>query len=205
MRGMKVLAAMTLLATIGVTSASAETLNVNYERSSAGTTVVSTTATDASGSYTYGRTVSPTVGNVSDTSSGFYDDYIFTIGNGEVDSVTSTIDLKGVYGITGFQVRLFSVADALTPGTTGAAGPSAINAWTTAVNCGTGCTGTISVVAPHDLSAGTYDLQIRGTAEPGGGSYSGVLNVLPVPIPAAFPLLLSGIGMLGGAMRRRAA
>jgi hypothetical protein len=53
------------------------------------------------------------------------------------------------------------------------------------------------------LNAGTYDLQVRGTTEALGGSYSGVMNLTPVPLPAAFPLLLSGLGMLRGLRRRR--
>jgi len=41
---------------------------------------------------------------------------------------------------------------------------------------------------------------VNGTS---GGSYSGTLNVNPVPLPAGLPLLLSGMGLLGGWLRRR--
>lgn len=206
--------AMTLLvavlAPMYVTGALADTLSINYERTALATTTYSTVATNAAGTYNFGNSVTHTDGYVYSNAGknyGFYDDYIFSIGNGQVDSVASTIDLSGVYGITNFEVRLFTVADASTPGTLGsvpAVGGTLLNAWTTSINCGTGCTGTINVIAPYNLSAGSYDLQIRGTAEAGGGSYSGVLNVLPVPVPAAFPLLFSGIGMLSGMLRRRA-
>lgn len=197
---------LSVLAPLYVTSAGADTLSLNYERTSLGTTTYSSSATSAAGTYNYGHTVAHTDGNVSGTNYGFYDDYIFTIAAGNVDSVTSTIDLAGVYGINNFQVRLFSVADALTPGATGYPGSAPIPGWTQAYDCTTGsisCTGTVSIIAPYSLTAGTYDLQIRGTTEVGGGSYAGVLNVTPVPLPAAFPLLMSGMGLLGGIARRR--
>ena len=185
----------------------ADTLNLNFETTSAGTTTSNTTANvvQVPGSYTYGHTVAPTSGNVSGTSFGFYDDYIFTIGAGQVDSITSTIDLAGLLGITNFQVRLFSVASAAAPGTTGNPNGSLIQSWSNAASCGTGCSGSVDVITPHTLSAGTYDLQVRGTTETLGGSFSGVLNTAPVPLPAALPLLLSGIGLLGGVLRRRSA
>jgi hypothetical protein len=120
-----------------------------------------------------------------------------------VNSITSTIDLAGLLGITNLQVRLFSVADATAPGTTGNPGGSLIQAWSSAVSCGSGCTGTVDVITPHTLSAGTYDLQVRGTTNTLGGSFSGVLNTAPVPLPAAFFLLLSGMGLVGSSIPRK--
>jgi hypothetical protein len=56
-------------------------------------------------------------------------------------------------------------------------------------------------VLPETLLApGSYVLEIRGNVTgSAGGSYSGVLNLAPapVPLPAALPLLLSGIGLFG--------
>jgi hypothetical protein len=53
------------------------------------------------------------------------------------------------------------------------------------------------------LNAGTYVLEVRGNVVgSAGGSYSGNLNLVPTPLPAALPLLLSGIGLLGGVIRR---
>jgi hypothetical protein len=183
----------------------ADTLNLNYETTVAGVTTSSTTANavQVPGSYNYGHTVAASSGTVNGF--GFYDDYIFTIGAGQVNSITSTIDLAGLIGISNMQVRLFSVADASVPGTTGNPGGSLIQAWSTAVSCGTGCAGTIDVITPHTLTAGTYDLQVRGTANILSGSFSGVLNTAPVPLPAALPLLFSGLGLLGGMLRRRVA
>lgn len=179
-------------------------LNLNFETTAAGTTTYSTTANDVMvpGTYNYAHSVVYTPGNVAGTSYGFYDDYIFSIGSGQVDSITSTIDLAGLVGINGLQVRLFNVPDASSPGTSGYPGSSLIQAWSSSMSCGSGCTGTVAVINPQVLNAGTYDLQIRGTAESYGGSFAGVLNAAPVPLPAAFTLLLSGVGLLG-AMRRR--
>jgi hypothetical protein len=179
---------------------------LNYETNGSGTTQYSNIAQVlGSGSYTYANTVPFTSGVVPGTTSGFYDDIIFTIGANQLDTIATTIDLLGVLGINDFQVRLFSVPDASAPGTTGNPGASLIDAWTNSVNCGTGCTGTVAFVSPTSFGAGTYDLQVRGTALSGGGSYSGVLNLTPVPVPAALPLLLSGLGLLGRLKRRRTA
>ena len=182
----------------------ADTLNLNYETTSAGTTTYSNVANAAQvpGTYNYGHSVAHVDGNVTGTAFGFYDDYIFTIGAGQVDSITSTIDLAGLLGITNMQVRLFNVADASAPGTTGVP-PSLVQSWSNAISCGTGCTGTVDVITPHTLTAGTYDLQVRGTTDSLGGSFSGVLNTAPVPLPAAFGLLLSGMTMFGSIIRRK--
>jgi len=197
--------ALLSIASLLSVDALADTLNLNYETTSAGTTTYSNVANAVlvPGSYNYGHSVAHTDGNVTGTTFGFYNDYIFTIGAGQVDSITSTIDLAGLTGINNLQVRLFNVADASAPGTTGNPAGSLIQAWSSALSCGTGCTGTVDVITPHTLSAGTYDLQVRGTTNSLGGSFSGVLNTAPVPVPAAFALLLSGMTMFGSLVRRK--
>src|SRR2546421_8807312 len=109
---------MAVVATLLGHSVLADTLNLNFEPSSAGVNANSTTANTVlvPGSYSYGHSVARTSGNVAGTGFGFYDDYIFNIGAGQVDSITSTIDLAGLLGITNLQVRLFNVASAATPG-----------------------------------------------------------------------------------------
>jgi hypothetical protein len=51
---------------------------------------------------------------------------------------------------------------------------------------------------------GEYVLQIAGVAtSAGGGSYTAGIGVTAVPLPAAVPLLLSGMAGLGAMARRR--
>jgi len=54
------------------------------------------------------------------------------------------------------------------------------------------------------LGDGQYVLQISGTASGTlGGSYTGSLELTPVPLPASFPLLLTGLLGIAGAMLQR--
>ena len=66
-------------------------------------------------------------------------------------------------------------------------------------------TGSFSSYLLSDLtSAGSYYLAITSTLAPGEfGSYSGTLVAAAVPLPAALPLLLSGLAAGGLLLRRR--
>ena len=122
-----------------------------------------------------------------------------------VDSLTSTINLGDVAAIDDLQVRLYSVVGNPVLPVLNAPSGNVIDAWSTAINFSPGMTGTIDVIPWTTLTAGTYVLEVRGNVTgSAGGSYSGVLNLSPVPLPAALPLLLSGLGFLGAAVRRRA-
>jgi hypothetical protein len=160
------------------------------------------------GSYTYADTFSAGSGGtpIAGTSYGFMDDYVFTISGATADSVTSTINLGGTLEIDGLQVGLFSyMAGQSLPvyGTTLPPGSVAVDGWSAPINSGS-TSGTISVIPATNLAAGTYVLEVLGTVKgSAGGSYSGVLDLTPVPLPAALPLLLSGMGALGLWGRRR--
>lgn len=133
---------------------------------------------------------------------GFYDDFIFSISqSASADSVTSTINL-GSLSLSNLQVRLYNESGN-SPPVLGTPNGGAISAWSNAINGGSGISGTYSVLNTN-LAAGNYVLEVRGNATgSSGGSYSGTLNVQPVPLPAALPLLLSGLGFLGVGARRR--
>jgi hypothetical protein len=136
----------------------------------------------------------------------FYDDYVFTVSNATVDSVTSEINL-GSLSIGNLEERLYSVAsNSALPAINGPATGFQTN-WTAPVNFSAGGeSGMITVMDPTTLAAGTYVLEIRGDVTgSSGGTYSGELNLNPVPLPAALPLLLSGLGLLGGLARKRRA
>jgi PEP-CTERM motif len=53
----------------------------------------------------------------------------------------------------------------------------------------------------NSIAAGNYVLQIRGEAAT-GSTYSGTITFTPVPLPGTLIMLLSGLGLLGAALRR---
>ena len=157
------------------------------------------------GSDFYGNTFTlPTNPNFPTASSyGFYDDFIFTIPVGAgSNSVTSSISIPGSLEISNLQARLFALPGAYSPNSMpGAPCPGGCLAvWGTTV---VAANVTYTVLNPIVLGPGSYVLQIRGDATgASGGSYSGVLNLTAIPVPAAVWLFGSGLGGLG-LLRRR--
>jgi hypothetical protein len=151
------------------------------------------------GNYTYsGSFTGPQTTFVPTTSSGFYDDFVFTIGAGQVDSITSSITLGNMVGISSMQVRLYDynanggVAPLLTTPVMG----TAFDAWSSMVSFPGGIT-TVDVLPTTTLGAGTYVVEVRGTASGlSGGNFTGSLNVTPVPLPGGLPSLIGGLAML---------
>ena len=130
----------------------------------------------------------------------FYDDYLFTMAPGSVDTVASTISLGNLFGINNLQARLYSGTVTTTGVPTGL-----LEAWSTAIQItGTGYSGTMAVINPITLGAGSYVLEIRGdVVGTNGGSYAGTLNISPVPEPQEWALLLAGLGLIGFVATRR--
>ncbi len=192
----------TALAAAGVSTSMAATVALSDTTTSAGTTTYGTNSALATpGSYTYANTFGAGSGGGSVSTSltdGFYDDYVFTITGASTDSVTSTINLGNILQIDGLQVALFNYsAGQQVP----VAGSPLAAGWSQTLNGGVG---TVAVIAPIDLAPGSYVLEVAGTVTgTAGGSYSGVLNLAPVPLPAGLPLLLSGLGVVGLWGRRR--
>jgi hypothetical protein len=134
----------------------------------------------------------------------FYDDYVFTVTGAVANSVTSTISMSSLLGISNLQARLFQLT---TPLPYIGAPPSGtlIQAWGSAFSCGTGCSGENVILANTLLAPGTYVLELRGIVSGSlSGSYGGALNLEPVPVPAAVWLFGSALAGLGW-MRRRPA
>lgn len=158
------------------------------------------------GTYHYGNSYDASQAGftVLGTTNGFYDDWVVTLGAAALNTVTSTIALDASLGISNLNVELYNYTanGGLTPVT----GTPSGTFWTatTLINSGGVTTEQIKI---SNLAAGTYVLQVSGLADGQfGGSYSGTLNVAPVttPLPAALPLLLSGLlGFVGLGRRKR--
>ncbi len=56
---------------------------------------------------------------------------------------------------------------------------------------------------PFEIAAGTYTLTISGVSFGNKATFAGNFNVAAVPEPATWAMMIGGIGMVGGAMRRR--
>lgn len=130
----------------------------------------------------------------------FYEDYAFTIPVGSFNSITADFNLGSFLSIADVQARLYAGA----PGVVGAApltGVTIVQSWSTPISGGAG---TLNVIDPTPLSSGSYVLEIRGTVTgSSGGSYSGLLNISPVPEADGLVMALAGLGFLGVAGLRR--
>jgi hypothetical protein len=181
---------------------------LSYEQTASGrtgsgqaTSYLSLPSTD-----TYSRSFNTPAAHIGTTGYGFYDDFIFTVSSATADAITSTIDFANVLAINNLQVRLYNFSGNPNLPVLGPPNGGVIDAWSNTFNLAPGTNETVSVLPMTLLNAGTYVLEVRGNVTgTAGGSYSGGLNLVPTPLPAALPLLLSGLGILGGALRGRSA
>jgi hypothetical protein len=142
----------------------------------------------------------------------FYDDYVFTVGPATIDAVSSTISLGKSLSLDNLEMRLYTSDGSSVPVLGNSppglkSGNPTNGGWSAPIDFSAGSqSGQISVLNDVMLSSGTYVLEVRGDVTgTSGGSYSGTLNLTPVPVPAALPLLVSGLGLLGGLVRKRVA
>lgn len=56
---------------------------------------------------------------------------------------------------------------------------------------------------PFVVNAGTYTLTIEGRSFGSAATFAGNFNVAAVPEPATWAMMIGGVGMVGGAVRRR--
>jgi hypothetical protein len=205
-------AAIAALMVFGVAGqVSADVIGLSYTTTSSGTSGAGTQSLlTIPASHTFGNSLGALSTPVFTTTTGqsyeFYDNYIFSIGGATANSLTSSINLGVFLGLDSFQVRLYELGTNPTLPVLGSpAGGTLIESWSMPISFSPGMTGLLSVIPEHVLNSGTYVLEVRGNVSGlAGGSYSGVLNLAPVPLPAAAWLLLSGLGGLG-LLRRRSA
>jgi hypothetical protein len=207
--GILALAAATPVLATTVAVANGGSLFLTETTTSAGSSAFGTISAPTNpGNFTYSDswTAAQTT-PVTGTSSGFFDDFVFTISPGQVDLLTSSISLGNFLGISGMKVELYDYAanGSVTPLETTPLPGTGYDPWSSTVAF-PGGTSTVSVLQPVTLHAGTYVIEVKGTASgSSGGNYTGSLNLTPVPVPATAWLMLSGIGGLGIMSRRRKA
>lgn len=134
-----------------------------------------------------------TLGAPADPGFSFYDDYVFTVASSTVDAASFVFNEgDNSLAISDLQMRLYSANGNGTLPVLSDSLAGLVANWGNPITA--------------MLSGGTYVLEVRGdvTGSAGGG-YAGLINLQPVPLPAALPLMLSGIGLLGGLARKREA
>lgn len=121
-------------------------------------------------------------------SAGFIDDYFFQISPARADAVSATIS-NGTFAVSDLFARIYSLS--VNPGGLELTQPAGTVYYGDVMDSGPA---TLVQINPVTLAAGSYVLEVSGTAsDAGGGSYTGTLNLSPVPLPASFPLLLTGL------------
>ena len=192
------------------------TLGSSYLQGSSLTPSSSVTVNDLSGnmagSYTYangwgGAQSAISASGVPANTYGFYDDFVVTITGSSLDSITSTINLSSGSAnteIINLDAQLFNLSGNASLPAFSPAGMIIDPMGVTNFTLGPGVSGTTVVLASSGaLAAGTYVLQIRGWENGNaGGSYAGVLNVAPVPLPAGVWMLIGALGLMAMQIRR---
>ncbi|GAB4556575.1 MAG: hypothetical protein Tsb007_15060 [Rhizobacter sp.] len=123
----------------------------------------------------------------------FRDRWAFTLGdNANLTSLVATFSFADTFGINNIQVNLLNAAGVVALG------------WQNVVMNGP-VTTTVSITPTAGLTAGDYTLQVRGLLLNPPAAYAGSLIASAptlVPLPAALPMLLLGLGALGAIARQ---
>jgi hypothetical protein len=132
---------------------------------------------------------------------GFIDSYVFAVPNATVNSFVFSLNLSSALGLDDLTARLYQYNPGnnqnLTIGGAGTVTTDLIDNWSMSNNPVGGSSLASTGLPVSGLRAGEYVLEIAGL-ETGStsGSYSGQLNVSPVPLPGTLLLLLGGLAVL---------
>ena len=124
----------------------------------------------------------------------FLDRWTFNLGgDANLTSLVAAFSFADTFGISNIQVNLLDAIGVVATG------------WQTVTMSGPFAT-TVSVTPASPLAVGNYTLQVRGHILGAPASYSGTLIAAApavVPLPAALPLLLVGLGAFGAVGKRK--
>lgn len=130
---------------------------------------------------------------------GFVDWYGFSVPSTSFNGITASISFAQVFGVQ-LTSELYQGSlngNQVAAGNLMATGTSSQTLFGNAVQ-------TTSVIQPTYLPGGDYLIKVSGSVIGSlGGSYAGIANMAPVPLPPSLPLVALGLGLMA-VMQRRA-
>lgn len=135
----------------------------------------------------------------------FVDDYGFIVSEASFSSIAATFDLGSILSIGGLSMRLIA-GDPFAGMLPHALSAGELIARATNTLATSSGSSSVQTISPFALAPGHYFLEVSGLVNGSfGGSYGGVLNLVPVPEAQGATMALAGLAMLGFLVLRRRA